>query len=173
MKPSELNLAKLPDYVWCHVHGCVHEPDEHHEPDNPCEPADHAPLYIRRDDYNGPVDECEMKARTELWERIKTAAAWSPGSRERLRAPKLSTLAKFIRDTWPDLSVTCEPWITSTDQKIPGTRLRNPGKGRKGYRLRVREGGGGNVLDHKSGETYRSNDEVCRWIVERVRREQP
>lgn len=89
-----------------------------------------------------------------------------------VRAPRLAALAEFIRATWPDLRVSLEPWRSSTDRKIPGTRLRRPGKGRDGKRLLVAQGAGllreDRLLDHRSGETYRENRDVCRWIAERL-----
>lgn len=68
-----MTVMKLPDYVWCHVHGCVHEDNTN--------PFDESEPSCRWDDYNGPVDEQKSAARTELYERIKTAAEWSPGRR--------------------------------------------------------------------------------------------
>ncbi|MFA5132487.1 MAG: hypothetical protein WC444_04185 [Candidatus Paceibacterota bacterium] len=57
-------------------------------------------------------------------------------------------------------------WTYNTDRPLRGTRLRHIGKGRKGYRLVVRDPVTNEVLlDHTSSETYRSNSEVIEWIV--------
>lgn len=109
--------------------------------------------------------------------RIKAGAKWSPGFNEKPTPPRLPALAQFIRETWPKLHVTLEHWTTSTDRKLPGTRVRWPGKGRKGRMLKVVDpkldpqgfGYHGILLQHESGETYRHNGEVCEWIIKRLK----
>jgi hypothetical protein len=105
-----------------------------------------------------------------------------------MAAPKLKTLARMIQAKFGNLvTVTVQPWTVSTDRQIG--RLRWPGKGRKGYRLLVRvnlstptlrrepflwDHRRCHILDHKSGETYRTNAEVVDWMerttVEDVKR---
>lgn len=111
----------------------------------------------------------------ELLERIKAGAKWNPGFNEKPIPPRLLVLARFIREMWPELTVTLEPWTTSTDRKLTGTRLVHPGKGRKGKRLEVRcrppgrdPYNHGVILRHESGEAYRHNGNVCEWIVKRL-----
>lgn len=51
--------------------------------------------------------------------------------------------------------------------KLAGTRLRRQGKGRKGHRFKVYVRGVERlspIFDHNSGETYRCNDDVERWL---------
>jgi hypothetical protein len=89
------------------------------------------------------------------------------------RAPRLATIA-----AWVNQHTTLSAWIDSgfcdTDRKIPGTRIRRPGKGRYGNRLLVvsdksfagrqqgwnREYRNALVVDHNAAETYRHNGEV-------------
>lgn len=53
----------------------------------------------------------------------------------------------------------------NTDRKIPGTRLRHPGKGREGNRLIVTDKLlNTKVLDHNAADTYRYNGEVVEWM---------
>lgn len=70
---------------------------------------------------------------------------------------------------------------SSTDQKIRGTRLRRPGKGRKGVRLLLRLRDAKNEPDfwrkdttvifrHDTAETYRRHDEARRWIIDNLRK---
>lgn len=75
----------------------------------------------------------------------------------------MKRVAAWINASMPGYRATAEPWTTSTDRKVRGSRLRWPGKGREGYLLEVWKGEE-RVLRHNSGETYRSNDEVERWI---------
>jgi len=118
---------------------------------------------------------------TELRKRIEEGAKWMPGFGDKPIPPRLPTLARFIRETWPELDVKLEPWTTNTDRKIPGSRLRIPGRGRKGNLLTVRElehcARGHRIerllLRHESGETYRHNGEVCDWIMRRLRSHPP
>lgn len=55
-------------------------------------------------------------------------------------------------------------WTSNTDRKIPGTRLRHPGKGRTGSRIRVLVGEF-LLVDHKNSETYRRVSEVHDWLA--------
>lgn len=81
-----------------------------------------------------------------------------------MMARRLSTIAKYINENWPGFTAKVEKSWASTDRKIKGSRLRWPGKGRTGNRLTVLDPSGTKVLDHNAAETYRSNDEVERWI---------
>jgi hypothetical protein len=96
----------------------------------------------------------------------------------------IQTLADEIRRRWPGLRVEVSRGFASTDRKIAGTRLRHPGKGRTGARIQVFDATPGNtnrgaleastwlsprkILDHNQAETYRTTDDVRRWIDERV-----
>jgi hypothetical protein len=54
------------------------------------------------------------------------------------RAPRLAKLAEFINDQCGDQVIaTCEASETNTDRHYKGSRLRWPGKGRKGNALKV------------------------------------
>lgn len=77
-------------------------------------------------------------------------------------APKLKTLAEKINADSRFIA-TIQRGYCNTDRKIPGTRLRHPGKGREGNRLIVKMGGVV-VLDHNAAETYRYNGEVVSWM---------
>jgi hypothetical protein len=109
---------------------------------------------------------CDGTSRTPARRDLLTSAIRGAASRN-ARSPGLDSLAAFIRSEWPWLTVMLEPWESSTDRHIPGTRLRHPGLGRKGRRLLVKDRDE-TFLDHRSSETYRRNSEVCRWIVDRL-----
>jgi hypothetical protein len=80
-------------------------------------------------------------------------------------ARSLKTIAREINDRVPGLTAEVVKSWSSTDRKIPGSRIRIPGKGRHGNRLIVRvERTRRVLLDHDASETYRSNDEVERWL---------
>lgn len=107
------------------------------------------------------------------------------------KAPRLSSIAAWINAN-TTLFAEIEKGCSSTDRKIAGTRLIHPGKGRTGNRLKVfecedhkwelirnpwshfnkedserekaRKYPNGPLLDHNAAETYRSNDEVVRWL---------
>lgn len=87
---------------------------------------------------------------------------------------RLTTIAKWINAHRLVLGLRAEivEGYCNTDRKVG--RLRSPGKGRTGNRLLVyplhkgeRDGLGRfrPVLDHNAAETYRSNDEVERWLA--------
>lgn len=98
------------------------------------------------------------------------------------RARRLAAIAAWINENRPELRATVERSHVSTDRKLTGTRLRHPGKGRRGnrikvYRLYVSPGGRNEfgihlttagtkpILDHDSAETYRTNSEVEEWLA--------
>lgn len=90
-------------------------------------------------------------------------------------APRLAQLAEQINREFPDLEAVIEQGYCCTDRKIPGTRLRRPGKGRRGNKLvvysRTKRSPSGLdrlvVFSHNSAETYRRNSEVVDWIERR------
>ena len=82
-------------------------------------------------------------------------------------ARRLKTIARFINENLPDLEAKIEQGYCNTDRKVG--RLRVPGRGRIGSRLKGRRRSDGKViLDHNSAETYRTNREVEAWLL-RVR----
>ncbi len=88
-----------------------------------------------------------------------------------MKARRLKTLAEEINRLFPVFIATIEAGFCNTDRKITGTRLRRPGKGRRGNRLVVRWRAlpaldpRSSVFSHNAAETYRSNAEVERWLV--------
>jgi len=79
------------------------------------------------------------------------------------RARRLATLARYINENLDGYEARIEGGFCDTDTKIG--RLRIPGKGRTGNRIKVRRLSDGLlVLDHNSAETYRTNSEVEDWI---------
>lgn len=102
------------------------------------------------------------------------------------KAPRLKKIAEWVNEH-TTLFAEMERGYCNTDQKIAGTRLRRPGKGRRGTRLKVWANMGHRLsavtiittkkekklrekyglyplLDHNAAETYRSNDEVIYWL---------
>lgn len=86
------------------------------------------------------------------------------------------TLKQIAR--WIETSPKCirhgihakvERGYASTDRKIPGTRLRHPGKGRTGSRIRVFRGGA-MIHDHNNAKTYRCTEEVVTWLADYMAR---
>ncbi len=80
-----------------------------------------------------------------------------------MKRDTIRSLAEEIKKRWPQLDVQVERSEVSTDRKIRGTRLRHPGKGRKGMRIIVRSKGK-IVLDHDNAETYRRTADVRDWM---------
>ena len=80
-------------------------------------------------------------------------------------ARRLGTVAHWINEHHgkEGYQARIEPGFCNTDRKIPGTRLRHPGKGRRGNKLVVTKNGV-EVLTHNSAETYRNNHEVEMWL---------
>jgi hypothetical protein len=88
---------------------------------------------------------------------------------DRKRAPRLSQIAALVNEHFPKgYSATVTNSWSSTDRKIPGTRLRHPGKGRRGNRLLVRRGTE-TVVDHDASETYRENGEALEKVARLVK----
>jgi hypothetical protein len=90
--------------------------------------------------------------------------------------PRIKSLARSIEAIFNDVVVEVDEWTSNTDRHPKGVRWRIPGKGRKGTRLRVflREDVRGRgtsmcrpIFDHRTGDTYRTNLEVIRWILRR------
>jgi len=84
-------------------------------------------------------------------------------------ARPLKQIARYINDNAERLQLsraTVEATSVSTDRHWRGSRLRHPGKGRKGNRIKVWDLKGEIVLDHNAAETYRRNDEVERWLAD-------
>lgn len=87
-------------------------------------------------------------------------------------ARRLKVIADWINANRPELRATIEEGYCNTDRQIG--RLRSPGKGRHGNRIKVFRRkdkhvglmGPKPLLDHNAAETYRSNDEVERWLSE-------
>lgn len=91
---------------------------------------------------------------------------------KRTEIPEFRTLkqvAKFIAAN-PQLGLRAEVerGFASTDRKIRGTRLRHPGKGRWGSRIKIYEGDE-LVRDQNNAETYRCTSEVTEWLRHRER----
>jgi hypothetical protein len=79
----------------------------------------------------------------------------------------LKTVAKDIEAKLPGWKTKVERSFVNTDRKIG--RLRSPGKGRYGLRLRVFNPQGHLVIDHNNAETYRSTSEVEEWLAQKVK----
>lgn len=92
----------------------------------------------------------------------------------------LKALALVIERQFQDLVAIAYPanhplgGFCNTDRKIPGTRCRRVGKGRRGTRLVVTTRPGRHhpsgladnvqVFEHNAAQTYRTNQDVVEWI---------
>lgn len=104
--------------------------------------------------------------RTAAEAMAKLDAVLPPGTRPRTR--QLRKIAAYINaQTHLGLRAETASERVNTDRPKPsGLRYRtHVGKGRNGIRLRVWFNGT-LVLDHNSGETYRTNGEVEEWLAE-------
>lgn len=97
------------------------------------------------------------------------------GGNEKRRPPRFEQLVRIIQHYFPDLGVSLSDWSVTPYRKIK--RIRHvTGQQRDGKRLiltkdgKSRYAGGEIVLDHKTCETYRTNWDVLRWIVQEARR---
>ena len=84
---------------------------------------------------------------------------------DNIRAPRAQQIADLLKSAGFEVSV--HPWTTSTDSKIPSTRLRRVGLGRKGKLIEVYPHGAGGeresrVLRWETSELYRTNREFAR-----------
>lgn len=85
------------------------------------------------------------------------------------KARRLKVIAAWI-NAHPSLGLVAEVRSTTanTDRQITGTRLRRPGKGRKGVLLQVWRTWQNHprtlMFSHNSAETYRNNYEVEQWL---------
>lgn len=89
-----------------------------------------------------------------------------------MKARRLKVIANWINTHRALLGLVAVVRATTfnTDQPIPGTRLRHRGRGRKGNEIIVRREDDHDpwsrpLLQHNAAETYRSNDEVERWLT--------
>ncbi len=78
----------------------------------------------------------------------------------------IKTLAAEIMERWPALKVRVERGHCNTDRMIG--RLRWPGKGRYASHITVIDAYGKVILDHNNAQTYRTTDDVRRWIDARI-----
>jgi hypothetical protein len=79
------------------------------------------------------------------------------------RGRRLSSIAAWINANHAlGIKASVEQSFVSTDRKAG--RLRIPGKGRKGTRLRIRKDGV-ELHSHNSAETYRCNYEAELWLA--------
>ncbi len=87
-----------------------------------------------------------------------------------MKARKLAVIAEDIKATFPQYEIILRDTVFNTDRKIPGTRLRSIGKGRKGKILEVYDRSQPYpqrpIFSHNSGETYRTNSEVEEWLAQ-------
>lgn len=92
----------------------------------------------------------------------------------KLRARRLKAIADWINENMQRLGyrAVIERGFCNTDRHPKGVRWRIPGKGRHGNRIKVFKGAD-LVLDHNAAETYRSNDEVERWLEREWAKAQP
>jgi hypothetical protein len=81
-----------------------------------------------------------------------------------MAAPRLRALVAAFNSKVTGYTATLEPSWSSTDRDIPGTRLRHPGKGRKGNKLTIRNSKGVELFCHDSSQTYRTNSEIASRI---------
>lgn len=76
----------------------------------------------------------------------------------------LKAIAQYINTRFYDgLTATVEQWTARTDRHWRGSRLRWPGKGRTGSRIKIKKGEF-LLLDHKNSKTYRRVSEVTKWL---------
>jgi hypothetical protein len=84
---------------------------------------------------------------------------------------------KLVDDRGRPVTARVDRIRTSTDQKITGTRLRRPGKGRQGLRLEIWPVGAETwrtelrLYRHESSETYRRHSEARDWVEQHLRRD--
>jgi hypothetical protein len=107
------------------------------------------------------IDKLTQKEQKALLKQMKDSYK-SRWTKEIVKAPSLIELARFISEVMKLKVELAESW-SDTDRSIG--RLRSPGKGRHGKRLKVFKNDQ-LIFDHDSSETYRHNTDVCHWILE-------
>lgn len=83
-------------------------------------------------------------------------------------ARRLKTIAKEIKETFPEYSVRVTEERMNTDGKAG--RLRIPRKGLLGNRLRVYNAKCRAVLSYHTREYYRTNKDVEEWLQQEKKR---
>lgn len=106
-----------------------------------------------------------MKAAREAIDALADYVGTGAARRPRRRAPRLEEIAAIVTNHFPKgySAEVVSSW-SSTDRKLTGTRLRHPGKGRRGNRLVVKRGPVV-LVDHDSSETYRENGEALEKVA--------
>lgn len=83
---------------------------------------------------------------------------------------------RLVDATGREICARVDPITTNTDCKIRGTRLRRPGRGRRGLVLEIRLSGtsifdpSARLYRHESSETYRRHAEARAWVEQNLRR---
>jgi hypothetical protein len=83
-----------------------------------------------------------------------------------MRVRTLKQLGKLINDLDNGYLATVRQSQSSTDTKIPGTRMLRPGRGRRGLQLCVFDPSKNLVLEHDTSETDRTVEEAVVKAVE-------
>jgi hypothetical protein len=79
---------------------------------------------------------------------------------------RLSAMAEFINENFPEYDARMEKWWGSFDRKISGTRLVSKGNYRECMELVVYDKKTGRkIFDHNPIEAYSSNWYVASWIL--------
>lgn len=79
---------------------------------------------------------------------------------------KLTTMARWLKENCPELDIIFSRSYTSTDRQPRGMRyITHKGKGKHGHLLELRRDED-LLLSHDSSHTYRTNDEVVRYVTE-------
>lgn len=98
-----------------------------------------------------------------------------PPTRNHRQLANLINAHQLVDDRGRPVAARIDRIRTSTDQRIPGTRLRRPGKGRQGLRLEIWPVGAETwrpeqrLYQHESSETYRRHDEARAWVEQHLR----
>ena len=109
--------------------------------------------------------------KTLYWADIEVCAKKGYGDG---RSPTIKSLARFINENMPRFRANVSACSEQGTFKPKGLRYTTRTfKSKEGYHLEVYEkresfsnGFVRPIFSHKTTETYRSNSEVCRWMVE-------
>jgi hypothetical protein len=99
-----------------------------------------------------------------------------PSTRNHRQLANWINAQKLVDDRGRPVVACVDRVRTNTDRKIPGTRLRSPGKGRVGLTLEIWPVDADTwrheqrLYRHESSETYRRHSEAREWVEQNLRR---
>jgi hypothetical protein len=109
---------------------------------------------------------------------MKRAALVIPPTRTNRQLAAWINTTMLVDDRGLAVGAVATPIKTSTDTRVAGTRLRRPGRGRRGVLLEIWLLNPDDLPEaclyrHESSQTYRRHEEARVWVAQNLRRQGP